>query len=42
VVLAAATLLERISFSVALRQFLKQAGSTPFWEAVHQSKDPVT
>jgi len=42
VVLAAAALFEGISFSIALRQFFKQAGSTPFWEAVHRSKDPTT
>ena len=42
VVLAAAALFEGISFAVALRQFLKQAGSTPFWEAIHRSKDPTT
>ena len=42
VVLAAAALFEGISFSIALRQFLKQAGAPPFWEAVHRSKDPTT
>jgi cation diffusion facilitator family transporter len=42
VVLATAALFEGISFSIALRQFLKQAGATPFWEAVHRSKDPTT
>lgn len=42
VVLAVAALFEGISFSIALRQFLKQAGTTPFWEAVHRSKDPTT
>ncbi len=42
VVLAAAALFEGISFYIALRQFRKQAGSTPFWKAVHQSKDPTT
>jgi len=42
VVLAAAALFEGISFAIALRQFLKQAGTTPFWEAVHRSKDPTT
>jgi len=40
-VLAAAELFEGISFSIALRQFLKQAGSTPFCEAVHRRKDPM-
>ena len=42
VVLATAALFEGISFGIALRQFLKQAGATPFWEAVHRSKDPTT
>ena len=42
VVLAAAALFEGISFTIALRQFLKQAGTTPFWEAIHRSKDPTT
>jgi cation diffusion facilitator family transporter len=42
VVLAAAALFEGISFTIALRQFLKRAGSTPFWEALHRSKDPTT
>jgi len=41
-VLAAAAVFEGISFTIALRQFLKQAGNTPFWEAVHRSKDPTT
>ena len=42
VVLAAAAMFEGISFSIALRQFLEQAGTTPFWKAVHRSKDPTT
>ena len=42
VVLAAAALFEGISFSISLLQFLKQAGTTPFWKAIHQSKDPTT
>ena len=42
VVLALAGLFEGISFTIALRQFLKQAGATPFWEAIHRSKDPST
>ena len=41
VVLAAAALFEGISFGIALRQFLKHAGATPFWEAIHRSKDPT-
>ncbi len=42
VVLAAAALFEGASLFVALRQFLKQSGKTPFWEALHRSKDPTT
>ncbi len=42
VVLCAAALFESASFAIALRQFLKQAGATPFWEAIHRSKDPTT
>lgn len=41
-VLGAAALFEGISFGIAMRQFLKLAGATPFWEAVHRSKDPTT
>lgn len=42
VVLGIATLFEGASFAVALRQFLKHKGDTPFWEALHRSKDPTT
>jgi cation diffusion facilitator family transporter len=42
VVLGAAGVFEGASFVVALRQFLKEAGDTPFWEALHRSKDPTT
>ena len=42
VVLVAAALFEGVSFAIALRQFLKLTGSTPFWEALHRSKDPTT
>jgi len=42
VVLAAAALFESASFAIALRQFRRQAGATPFWEAIHRSKDPTT
>jgi len=42
VVLAAAAVFESISFAIALRQFRRQAGTTPFWEAVRRSKDPTT
>jgi cation diffusion facilitator family transporter len=41
-VLGAAALFEGTSFSIALRQFLAEAGDRPFWEALHQSKDPTT
>jgi len=40
VVLAAAAVFDGISFIIALREFLKQGGSTPFWKAVHQSMPP--
>ena len=42
VVLGAAAVFEGASFAIALRQFLKQKGDTPFWEAIHRSKDPTT
>jgi len=42
VVLGVAALFESISFTIALRQFLKQAGPAPFWQAIHRSKDPTT
>ncbi len=42
VVLGVAAVFEGSSFVIALRQFLKQAGDTPFWEALHRSKDPTT
>jgi cation diffusion facilitator family transporter len=42
VVLAAAALFEGSSFFIALRQFLRQSGKAPFWEALHRSKDPTT
>jgi cation diffusion facilitator family transporter len=42
VVLGAAGVFEGSSFVIALRQFLKEAGDTPFWEALHRSKDPTT
>jgi cation diffusion facilitator family transporter len=41
-VLGVAALFEGASFAIALRQFLKLAGATPFWEAIHRSKDPTT
>jgi cation diffusion facilitator family transporter len=42
VVLGAAALFEGASFFIALRQFLEKSGQTPFWEALHRSKDPTT
>jgi cation diffusion facilitator family transporter len=42
VVLGVAALFESISFTIALRQFLRQAGGARFWEAIHRSKDPTT
>jgi len=42
IVLGAAAVFEGASFAIALRQFLKEAGDTPFWEALHRSKDPTT
>ena len=41
IVLGAATVFEGASFTIALRQFLKEAGDTPFWEALRRSKDPT-
>ncbi len=41
-VLAAAALFEGTSFCIALRQFKKESGRTPFWRALHLSKDPTT
>jgi cation diffusion facilitator family transporter len=42
VVLGIAAIFEGSSFAIALRQFLKQVGDIPFWEALHRSKDPTT
>src|ERR1700675_3670776 len=42
VVLGAAFVFEGSSFAIALREFLKKARDTPFWEALHRSKDPTT
>ena len=42
IVLGAAALMEGASFFVALRQFRKENRGTPFWEALHRSKDPTT
>ena len=42
VVLGAAALFEGTSLAIALRQFLREKGTRPFWEALHGSKDPTT
>ncbi len=42
IVLGAAACFEGASFGLALRQFFKEAGSRPFWNALHESKDPTT
>jgi cation diffusion facilitator family transporter len=42
VVLGAAAVFEGISFAIALRAFLREAGDRPFWAALRSSKDPTT
>ena len=42
IVLAAAGVFEGASFVIALRQFLREKGDLPFWQALHSSKDPAT
>lgn len=42
IVLGLAALFEGSSFTLALRQFFKDSGSQPFWNALHRSKDPTT
>ena len=42
VVLAAAFVFEGASLTVALRQFLREKGTRPFWQALRASKDPAT
>jgi len=42
VVLGEAALFESTGFTIALRQFRRLAGATPFWEFAHRSKDPTT
>jgi cation diffusion facilitator family transporter len=41
-VLAAAAVFEGISFTIALRQFRREKGEAPMWDAIHTSKDPTT
>ncbi len=42
IVLAVAAVFEGSSFLIALREFRKQAGDMPFWQALNASKDPST
>ena len=42
IVLALAAVFEGASFALALRQFTRERGDTPFWKALHASKDPAT
>jgi cation diffusion facilitator family transporter len=42
IVLATAALFEGVSFTVAWRQFARERGATPFWQALRTSKDPTT
>jgi len=42
IVLSVAFVFDGISFITALREFNRQRGKTPFWQAVRQSKDPST
>lgn len=41
-VLAFAAVFESASLCIALRQFLQQHPGRPFWQALHDSKDPTT
>src|SRR5437868_10442617 len=42
IVLGCAAVFEGISFAIALRELLREKGDTPFWQALHRSKDPTT
>lgn len=42
VVLGLAAVFEGASFTIALRQFISESGSRPFWRALRTSKDPTT
>ncbi|WP_311953116.1 cation diffusion facilitator family transporter [Mucilaginibacter terrae] len=42
IVLGIAFIFDGISFITAMREFKRQRGNMPFWEAVHISKDPST
>lgn len=42
IVLAIAFIFDGISFITAMKEFNRQRGSKPFWQAVKESKDPTT
>lgn len=42
IVLGVAIIFDGISFIIALREFNRQRGTTPFWQQVRKSKDPTT
>lgn len=42
VVLGFAIVFDGISFFIAMREFTRQRGEMPFWQAVKKSKDPTT
>jgi cation diffusion facilitator family transporter len=42
IVLGCAAVFEAASFTIAFRQFSRERGDTPFWRALHASKDPAT
>jgi cation diffusion facilitator family transporter len=42
IVLACAAVFEGASFALSMRQFARERGDTPFWEALHTSKNPAT
>jgi len=42
IVLGIALVFDGISFITAIKEFKRQRGDTPFWKAVHDSKDPST
>lgn len=42
IVLGIAIIFDGISFIIALREFNRQRGTTPFWKQVRKSKDPTT
>lgn len=42
IVLGVAIIFDGISLTIALREFNRQRGATPFWQEVRKSKDPTT